>query len=49
MLKKINDFYIIFYIHQSSKKLSELNKSEICTLTLCLSREVSEKKERKKA
>ena len=44
MLKKIYDFYIIFYIHQQSKTFSELNKSEICTLTLCLSREVTNKK-----
>ena len=43
MLKKINDFYIIVYIHQKFKNISELNKSEICILTLCLSREVTKK------
>ena len=42
-MKKITDFYIIFYIHQYSKKFSDLNKSEKCTLTLCLSRVVTKK------
>ena len=43
LVEEINDLYIFFYIHQQSKKFSELNKSEICKLILCLSREVTKK------
>ena len=35
--------YIFFIFINYLKKISELNKSEICTLTSCLSREVTKK------
>ena len=41
-LKKVIDFYIIFIFITNLKNI-EFNKSEICTVTLCLPRKVTKK------
>ena len=37
-------FFLYFFIFSNNQKKCELNKAEICTLTLYLSREVTKKK-----